>query len=405
MEARTSDTAPSTDRVGVARFVGPFGVRFAGLFAGALMTFMGLGAVLPVLPRYVSGPLNGGDVAVGIVMGAFAFTAVVTRPVAGRLTDSQGRRFTVALGALVSALAGALYFVPAGVPGLVGARLVLGVGEALAFTAGLTWTADLAPEDGRGRSLGLFGLSIWTSLSLGPAVGQALLDTGGYAAVWAFCALSPMAGAVVIARLPDSPVSASSDRRGPWLSREAVRPGAALALSAVGFAGLSSYIVLHLAERHVGNGTAVFTAFACAVVAQRLLAGRLPDVIGPRRTAFGAAVAQAVGLAIIAIAHSLEAAIAGALVMGSGFSLLYPSLALMVVESVDEERRGSALGNFTGYFDVGFGLGAPTIGFIVAASTYATGFWVGAGLAVAGALLTGLGGGRHPPLAATRETA
>ena len=109
-----------------------------------------------------------------------------------------------------------------------------------------------------------------------------------------------------------------------------------------------------------------------------------------------------VGLALIAAAHSLPVAIAGALVMGTGFSLLYPSLALMVVESVDEDRRGSALGAFTAFFDVGFGLGAPLVGAIAAVSTYAAGFWVAAAFAGAGALLTAAGAraarGRAPGL-------
>ena len=338
--------------------------------------------------------------AVGIVAGAFAFTAVIARPLAGRLTDEHGRRAVVLVGATVSAFAGALYFLPAGIPGLVLARLVQGAGEALVFTAGLTWTADIAPEDGRGRSLGLFGLSIWTALSLGPVIGEALLVAGGYSAVWAFCVLAPLAGALVISRVPDSPVAPGAARRGSWLARESLAPGLSLAMSSVGFAALGGFIVLHLAQRGAGHGTAVFTAFACAVVAQRLLAGRLPDVLGARRTAFGAGCAQAVGLALIAAAESLPVAIAGAVVMGTGFSLLYPSLALMVVESVDEDRRGSALGGFTAFFDVGFGLGAPLVGAIAAASTYAAGFWVAAVFAGAGALLTAAGAWRGRALRA-----
>lgn len=371
------------------------------MFTGALLSFLGLGAVLPVLPRFVTGPLHGGDVAVGVVIGAFAFTAVVCRPLAGRLTDTRGRRAVLLAGVLLSAVAGALYFLPAGVPGLVFARLVLGAGEGFVFTAGLTWTADIAPQDSRGRTLGLFGLSIWTALSVGPVIGEGLLAAGGYAAVWAFAALSPLAGALVIQRLRDSPVVAAAGGRPPWIAREAVRPGVSLALATVGFAALSGFIVLHLASRGTGHGAAVFTAFAFAVVGQRLLAGRLPDVLGARRTAFGAGLAEAVGLTTIALAESLPAAVAGALVMGTGFSLLYPSLALMVVDAAGDERRGSALGGFTAFFDIGMGLGAPMVGAIVAVAGYAAGFWTGVACALAGAALTAAGAraARRPAIA------
>jgi MFS family permease len=373
-----------------ARARRPLRFAFAGLFATALLCFLGLGAVLPVLPRYVKGPLDGGDVAVGVVTGAFAFTAVVFRPIAGRLTDARGRRAVLLVGALLSALAGALYFVPLGVPGLIAARLVLGMGEGFVFTAGATWTVDLAPEDSRGRSIGLFGLAIWTALTIGPVIGEGLRELGGYDAVWAFAAAAPFAGAALVALLPDSPVARrpAGAPRQPWLAPEAVRPGLALAMANVGYAALAGFLILHLEARGSGHGAAVFTAFATAVVAQRLLAGRLPDVIGPRRTAVGAACAEALGLALIGLAHTWVAALPGAVIMGAGFSVLYPSLALIVVERVGEERRGTALGGFTAFFDVGVGLGAPLAGVIASAAGYPEAFYTAAVCALVGALLT-----------------
>ena len=60
-------------------------------------------------------------------------------------------------------------------------------------------------------------------------------------------------------------------------------------------------------------------------------------------------------------------AIVGAAAMGTAFSLLYPSLSLVVVNRVAEARRGAALGTFTGFFDLGVGLGAPLAGIAAAA--------------------------------------
>src|SRR4051794_25195387 len=133
---------------------------FLGVFAACLPVFLGLGATVPVLPRFVKGPVDAGDVAVGVVPGAFAVPAVMCRPLAGRRADVVGRRVIVIAGALFATLAGVLYFLPLGVPGLVLARLALGAGEGCVFTAGATWTVDLAPPDARGRAIGLFGLSI-----------------------------------------------------------------------------------------------------------------------------------------------------------------------------------------------------------------------------------------------------
>ena len=134
------------------------GLSFAGVFAATFCGLVGVGSVLPVLPRYIHGPLDSGDVAVGVVIGAYAVTGLLLRPVAGRLADTRGRRPTVLVGACLVALSGFLYLPSLGIAGLIVARLILGAGEGAVYTAGSAWIVDLAPEDRRGRVLGLYGL-------------------------------------------------------------------------------------------------------------------------------------------------------------------------------------------------------------------------------------------------------
>jgi MFS family permease len=384
MEARSDTIRARATAAAAAR---PAATAFAGVFAACLLTFLGLGCVLPVLPLYVKGPIGSSDLAVGLVTGSFAFTAVVCRPLGGRLADARGRRRVVVLGALLSSVAGLLYLVPLGVPGLVGARLVLGAGEGLVFTAGAAWTVDLAPEATRGRAIGLFGLSIWGALTAGPILGQLLLDAAGYDAVWALAAAAPLAGALVARALPESPARPQSEVPGPLVAREALRPGVSLSLAAMGQAAFAGFIVLHLQDRGIGHGAAVFTAFGAAVVGTRIFAGRLPDAVGARPTAVGAALCEACGLATIALAHTLPVALVGAVIMGFGFSVLFPSLALMVVNQAGDARRGAALGTFTAFFDIGMGAGALVAGAVASGAGYSGAFWVAAAAAALGGAL------------------
>ena len=360
------------------------------LWIATLLGFLSVGAVLPVLPRYVKGPIEAGDVSVGIVVGCFAFAAVVARPLAGRLADERGRRQVMLIGMGISAVAGTLYAVPLGVPGLVVARLILGVGDALLFTAAATWIVDLAPPERRGQAIGLFGLAIWGGLAAGPVFGELLLRLGSYEAVWAFAAVMPLAGALVARRISEArpaPGAAAGSDRGPLVPRPVIPPGVALALANVGFGTMAGFVVLHLDDAGVGGGATVFTAFAAAVVLARLLAGRLPDLLGPRTTAIAAGAAETAGLALLALAPSFPVALAGAIVMGCGFSLLFPSLALIAVSRVSGERRGAALGAFTAFFDAGVGLGAPIAGAVAALAGYPAAFWLAAGAALAGTVV------------------
>jgi MFS family permease len=380
-------SAGALQRLRAARARRPALAAFVGVFAATFLAFLAVGAVLPVLPRYVRGPIGAGDLAVGVVVGAFAFTAVIGRPVGGRLSDTRGRRAIVVAGLIICAAAGALYLVPAGVPGLVVARLVLGVGDGWVFTAGATWIVDLAPPARRGQAIGLFGLAIWGGLSIGPIAGQAILDGAGYDWVFAFTAITPLLGAAVARRVPESPMVLAPRTPGERVvPRAVVAPGVALALANVGYGTVSGFVVLHLAHRGVGHGATVFTAFAASVVVARLIAGRAPDTFGPVRAAAAAGCAEALGLALLALAHSLPVALVGGVVMGWGFSLLFPSLALIAVRSIPEQRRGAALGVFTAFFDVGFGLGAPMAGAVASLAGYPTAFWVASAAAAAGVL-------------------
>jgi MFS family permease len=352
------------------------------------VTFSGIvavGAVLPVLPRYVHGPLDGGDIAVGVVVGCYAATGLLMRPLAGRIADTRGRRPTLLIAQLLVAISGFLMLLPLGIPGLIAARLVLGAGEGAVFTAGSAWIVDIAPRERRGRVIGLYGLAIWGGLSIGPLLGELLLQASGYSLVWVFAGAAPLCGALAALRVPDPFRPLARPERHPLIAREAIRPGLALALASVGYAAVAAFVVLHLDARDIGHGATVFGAFATMVVLTRLVGGDLPDRVGPARVATAAAVVETVGLIVIATAGSLAVALAGALAMGAAFSLLYPSLSLIVVDRVPASRRGSALGTFTACFDAGVGLGAPIAGLAAALAGYEGAFLVGAAAAGIGA--------------------
>jgi MFS family permease len=379
--SRVADSAP--------RRSGP---AFAGIFAVTFCGMVAVGAVLPVLPHYVDGPLGGGKIEVGIVIGCYAITGLLLRPFAGRFADRRGRRSTVIVGSLLSALAGLLYLLPLGIGGLIGARLVLGAGEGTVFTAGSAWIVDLAPAERRGRVIGLYGLAVWGGLSAGPLFGELIQHGAGYKAVWVFAAAAPLLGAVIASRVTDPfrPRAPEAHQHQRLIAGEAIRPGVALALGSIGYAAVASFVVLHLDDRGVGHGALVFGAFATMVVLTRLVGGNLPDRIGPARVATAAALVEAVGLATIAVAQTLPVALLGALAMGAAFSLLYPSLSLIVVNQVPEARRGAALGTFTAFFDAGVGLGAPLAGVAAALTSYEGAFLLAAAVAVASATMIAL---------------
>jgi MFS family permease len=362
-------------------------LSFAGVFAVTFLGLIAVGSVLPVLPRYVHGPLHSSDLAVGVVIGSYAVTGLLLRPVAGRLADTRGRRPTVLLGALLVSLSGFLYLPHLGIPGLILARLVLGAGEGALYTSGSAWIVDMAPEERRGRILGLYGLAVWGGLSAGPLLGEVLLHATSYETVWICAAVLPLIGAAIAFRVPDPFQPLAHAEPHPLIAPEAVRPGFAVALASVGYATLAAFIVLLLESRGVGHGATVFAAFAAMIVLARLVAGHLPDRFGPAPVAIGAVLVEAAGLLLIALSHSLVLAMVGGMAMGGGFSLLNPSLMLIAVGRVSEAARGAAMGTYTAFFDAGVGVGAPLAGLAAALTSYEGAFVLAAAVAVCSALL------------------
>lgn len=357
-------------------------LALVGIFGGLFSGYVGLTAVIPVLPSFVRERFGASNLVVGLVVTATALTALLIRPVAGALADRYGHRLVMQMGALIVAVGGVLYFLPLGLTGLVLVRLLLGIGEASLFTAGAVWTVSLAPHDRRGQLIGLYGVSMWGGISVGTFLGATLLRFG-YGAVWGFSVAAPLVGLALISSVPAlSHAEQPSGGRG-LLLRPALRPGLALALASAGYAGLAAFVVLHLQARGIPSGVVVLSCFSAAYAGTRLFIGHLPDRLGPRRVVAWSGVGEAVGLLIIALAPSLPVAVFGSLVMGVGFSLLHPSLALMVMNRTDRSKQGAAIGAYTSFWDLGLSIWGPVTGVVATGFGYPAVFVVGAACAAA----------------------
>jgi predicted MFS family arabinose efflux permease len=88
-------------------------------------------------------------------------------------------------------------------------------------------------------------------------------------------------------------------------------------------------------------------------------------------------------------------------IVGVGFSMLFPSLALMVVGEVADERRGAAMGAFTAFFDIGVGLGGPICGVTASVAGYPAVFVLSAVAALGTAILAAAPREQPSPIVAT----
>jgi MFS family permease len=357
--------------------------RFAIVTLATFAYFLALGSMLPTLPTYVEDELGGNGFEVGLVVGAFAVSAAVIRPWAGRFGDRHGRRILLSGGAFLVGVVTLAYTLVDAVPALVVLRLLTGIGEAAVFVGAATATQDLAPSHRRGEAASYFSVALYSGLALGPALGEHLADSGDYDRVW----LAAGAASLVAALLGlGTPVHHAVPEHPPatLLHRRALAPGLVLMLGLIPFTGFAAFIAVYGPDIGLHDTAPIFFSYAGMVLTIRLVGAKLPDRLGWRRASSLALAAVGIGALVIALWASVVAVWIAAGCLGIGMSLLYPALFSAALEGVPDHERSQAVGTFSLFFDLSQGIGAPVLGLVVALANERTAFAVAAAAAGAG---------------------
>lgn len=352
--------------------------------------FASIGMLLPVLPLYAKGPLDVGSVGIGFAVAAASPTALLFQPVAGRLGDVRGRRLLVVAGPLLMAASIAAYAPVDTFWALVALRLVTGIGEALAFVGVATVINDLAPDERRGETISLYSLGVWGGLALGPLLGEIVLGAGRYDAVWLAAAALTLGSALVGLLLPETRPAVVEERpRARLVHPAAVAPGLVLVASAFGFAGFNAFVALYARELGLDGAGTVFLVYSGIVVGLRIVARRIPDRLGPKRASALALGLLGAGLATMGVWNEPAGLYAGAAVFAVGTALAFPSLMLLALAGAPASERGSVVGTFGAFADVGFALGAVTLGAVASVTGYEGVFVTAAAISLTSVLLLG----------------
>src|SRR3954471_7521655 len=250
----------------------------------AVSCYCALGAVLGVLPGYVSTGLGASPVWLGICVGAPALTGAALRPVGGRLADRRGPRRVMTVGAGVMTAGTLPAFVPS-LPALVLSRLAVGAGEALMMSAAVLWLLRLAGPSRQALALGHIGLANYAGLTIGPLVAIPLGGSRHPAGVWTAALALPLAAAAAVNRIaPPAVDRAGDDDHQRHLWRLTARPGVGLLLVNVGYVAVLAFGAATATQHHLGLAPYVLPIFAGGVVVSRTLLGAIPDRIGAGRT-------------------------------------------------------------------------------------------------------------------------
>jgi DHA1 family multidrug resistance protein-like MFS transporter len=158
---------------------------------------LGFGSIVPALALYARS-FGVAQSAIGLAIAVYGLARFLVAVPSGRLADRLGRRTTLALGGLVSAVGNVLCAVAPTYAAFVGARFVAGAGAALVLTTGLIVLADISTPANRGRMMSVYQGVFIFAVGIGPLPGGLLATHWGLAAP--FLAVSLIAFVNAVAR-------------------------------------------------------------------------------------------------------------------------------------------------------------------------------------------------------------
>ncbi|MGH9012294.1 MAG: MFS transporter, partial [Acidimicrobiia bacterium] len=362
-----------------------FSWPFLFVMLSGLAYFIGVGAMMPTLPRFVEDELGGEGFQVGLSVGAFAVSAALLRPWIGRVGDVRGRRILIVAGAAVAGVSMIAYGAVDSLVLLIGLRLVTGAGEAAFFTGLVTVNQDLAPDNRRGEAASYFSVSLYGGLAFGPPLGEELLDATSFGVVFLVFGGTCLLGAAVGLLVPKGKTLAEPVAR-KMLHPVALWPGIVIALGLVPITAYAAFLPVYADSVGFDNVGRVLLLYGGLVLVIRIVAARVPDALGWRRTSVVALSGAAAGVGMIGLWGTAAAVWVGTVVLALGMSLLYPALMAAVMGATDESERSHAVGTFTLFLDISMGLGAALVGVVISLTNQRSGFVV-AGLCAVGGLV------------------
>jgi MFS family permease len=347
------------------------------------VVYVSIGLPLAILPEYVHLRMGFSAALAGLVISIQYIATLLSRPWAGRISDTAGAKVSVLWGMSACTASGVLLMVAAAlhrnppwlaVVCLLASRLVLGVGESLGSTGATLWGITAAGPEHTAKVISYNGISTYGALALGAPLGVVMEQYWGLESVAlltvALCGLSVL---VASAKRPVPVVHGEHLPFRDVLGR--VTPhGMGLALGGVGYSVLATFVTLFYASRHWNGAALCLTSFGVAFIAARLLFIHAISRFGGFPVAKVCLVVESLGVLALWRAGSPWMAFGGAALAGFGFSLVFPALGVEAVKRVPERSRGTALGVYTVFADVSFFLVGPVAGAVIGEWGYASAF-------------------------------
>jgi MFS family permease len=353
------------------------GVAFGG--------YLGSHMRLPVVPLYARS-LGADAVLVGIINSAFLLMAALLSLPLGMMSDRLGRKRLACIGALILSVTSFLLYFSKTPWQMVWIYLFFGIGLAAFGPTMMSLVADISPVTHLGRSYGWYTTALYTSMSLGPALGGLVAKELGYGEVflisgvlvfitfWLILLYLPRARHMLSDRARNSEPAAAAEllQNRPLVGCWLVTLGGCFGLGM-----FVTFFPLHAHNQglHVGEIGLVFAVQGVWNGLCRIPFGYLSDRVARRGTLVIIGLLGYSGAMVgFALSTSLVHFLLTATLLGISMGLAFTSVGALIAEVVEQESRGLAMGGYNTCIYFGMMLSSALMGGVIQKIGYENSF-------------------------------
>ena len=360
------------------------------------IAFLCIGLPIAVLPGYVHEQLGFSAIVAGLTIGSQYLATLLSRPMAGRMSDSVGTKRAIVYGLSGIVLSGVLTWLSTLLQGfpllslliLIAGRLLLGIAQGLIGVGTISWCMGQVGAEHTARSISWNGIASYGAIAIGAPLGVVMVQQLGFASLGIALSVLALAALLLIRNKPSVPV-VRGERLPFWAVFGRIAPfGASLSLASIGYGTLTTFITLYYVNRGWTGAAWCLTVFGVCFILSRLLFISAINRFGGFSSAIACMCIETVGLALLWLAPSTGYALIGAGLTGFGLSLVYPALGVEAIKQVPNSSRGAGLSAYAVFFDLALAIAGPLMGAVALNLGYAWIFFSAALLSVMGLGLT-----------------
>jgi len=170
-----------------------------------LLNYLDRYVVSGIIPDLKAAPLLLSDEQIGLLTTAFMAVYMIAAPIFGALGDRGKRTTPIAVGVFLWSIATVLSGLAASYPHLLGARAIVGIGEAAYVSVAPALLSDSFSRAQRGRVLSVFNMAIPVGAALGYIVGGLVSHHFNWRAAFFVAGAPGIVLALLVLRLQDPP--------------------------------------------------------------------------------------------------------------------------------------------------------------------------------------------------------